>query len=93
MGLLFKTYNKKHQLHLYKEIWVMENKRQLDELLGMFKKEQAAKVKLTPIGNKFEIELNGLILDCKDTRDLKLKFAHLVDLKEKYQKTSSDKKK
>ena len=86
MGILFKTYNKKHQLHLYKEIWVMENKRQLDELLSLFPKEEAAKLKLTPIGNKFEIELNGLIMNCKDTRELKLQFSHLVDLKEKFQK-------
>ena len=71
----------------------MENKRQLDELLSLFPKEEAAKLKLTPVGNKFEIELNGLIMNCKDSKDLKMKFSHLVDLKEKFQKLSPQKQK
>jgi len=93
MGILFKTYNGKHQLHLYNEIWVMETKRQLEELIGMFSKDQASKLKLTPVGNKFEVELNAMIVDCRDSKDLKLKFGVLVDLKEKYQKVTSEKKK
>lgn len=93
MGILFKTYNKRHQLHLYKEVWVMGTKRQLDDLLSLFPKEQAAKLKITPVGNKFELELNGLIMDCKDSRDLKEKFSMLVDMKEKYQKIFPPKKK
>jgi len=86
MGILFKTYNKRHQLHLYNEIWVMDNKRHLEELLVLFPKEQASKLKITPVGNKLEIELNGLIMDCTDSKDLKAKFSQLVDLKEKFQK-------
>ncbi|MFH1276520.1 MAG: hypothetical protein ABIH82_05395 [Candidatus Woesearchaeota archaeon] len=92
MGILFKTYNKKHQLHLYKEVWVMENKRQLDEFLSLYTKEEASKLKITPVGNKFEVELNGLIMNCRDSTDLKKKFSILVDMKEKYQKIITIKK-
>ena len=42
---------------------------------------------------KFEVELNAMIVDCRDSKDLKLKFGVLVDLKEKYQKVTSEKKK
>ncbi|MBI2665433.1 hypothetical protein HYX12_02315 [Candidatus Woesearchaeota archaeon] len=66
MGVLFKTYNKKHQLHLYNEIWVMENKRQLEEVLSMFSPQEAAKVKVTPVGNKMEVALNAMIINCRD---------------------------
>jgi hypothetical protein len=91
MGILFKTYNKKHQLHLYNEIWVLQTKAQLNDLVGLFPKSEAAKLKINPIGTKIELELNGVILDCKDTKDLKAKFGHFVDLKEKFQKTTPKK--
>lgn len=88
MGLLFKTYNGKHQLHFYREVWVVKNKAQLDEVLGMFSKKEAAKVKVTPGEDSIELELNEVILDCKDISDLKVKFGQMVDLKVKYQKVT-----
>ncbi|MBU0459383.1 MAG: hypothetical protein KKH52_03385 [Nanoarchaeota archaeon] len=93
MGILFKTYNKKHQLHLYNEVWVFKSKQHLNDLLNLFPKQEAAKIKATPVGKNIEVELNGLIMDCRDTADLKMKFAHLVDLKEKFQKLVPVKKK
>ncbi len=93
MGILFKTYNKKHQLHLYHEVWVFQSKQHLNSLLNLFPKKEAAKIKAIPVGSKIEVELNGLIMDCKDTKDLKMKFSHLVDLKEKFQKIVPAKKK
>jgi len=86
MGIMFKTYNKKHQLHLYNEIWVLQTKQQLKELLELFSKQEAAKIKVNPVGKNIEVELNGLITDCRDVSDLKAKFGYLVDLKEKFQK-------
>ena len=86
MGILFKTYNKKHQLHLYNEVWVLQTKHQLEEILSFYPPQEAAKAKITPSGSNIELELNGLIMDCKDLADLKIKFGKLVDLKEKYQK-------
>ena len=83
---MFKTYNKKHQLHLYNEIWVLQTKQQLKELLELFSKQEAAKIKVNPVGKNIEVELNGLITDCRDVQDLKAKFGYLVDLKEKFQK-------
>jgi len=93
MGILFKTYNKKEQLHLYNEVWVIPSRHQLDELLEMFPKTEMSKIKINPVGNNIELEINGLIISCKDTKDLKQKFGHLVDLKEKFQKTTSEPKK
>ncbi len=83
---MFKTYNKKHQLHLYNEIWVLQTKQQLKELLDLFSKQEAAKIKVNPVGKNIEVELNALIIDCRDIQDLKAKFSYLVDLKEKFQK-------
>ncbi|MBI4983143.1 hypothetical protein HZC32_00660 [Candidatus Woesearchaeota archaeon] len=90
MGILFKTYNGKHQLHLYREVWVMKNKAQMEEILALFSKKELSKAKITPAENQIEIELNGLIVDCKDVADLKTKFALLVDLKTKYQKVTPE---
>ena len=92
MGILFKTYKGKHQLHLYKEVWKAENKRQLEEILSPFSKTEAAKAKVVPEGKYILIELNAIIIDCKNTLDLKQKFAYLVDLKAKYQQMQEAKK-
>ncbi|MBS3166356.1 hypothetical protein J4444_04495 [Candidatus Woesearchaeota archaeon] len=88
MGILFKTYNGRHQLHLYNEVWVLKNKQQLDEILGMFPKKELIKAKITPGDDHIELELNGLIMDCKNIADLKKKFGMMVDLKEEYQKVT-----
>ena len=93
MGIMFKTYNRKHQLHLYQEVWILPTKRQLEELLSFFPKPEIEKIKITPQGNAIEVELNGCIINCKDSVDLKAKFSYLVDLKEKYQKIMPQKKK
>jgi hypothetical protein len=86
MGILFKTYQKKHQLHVYNEVWQASGKEQLEEVMKMFPPEEMAKAKIKPFGDKIDIELNGLIVDCKDMADLKDKFGLLAELKEKYQK-------
>jgi hypothetical protein len=86
MGILFKTYNGKHQLHLYRETWVAKNKSQMDEILTLFSKKEMAKAVITPKDDAIEIELNGMIVDCKDLNDLKAKFGHLADQKAKFQK-------
>ncbi len=86
MGILFKTYNGRHQLQIYRETWVINSKHQLEEILKIFDKKEAAKAKLTPVGSSIELELNGLIIECKDNADLKKKFGTLVDLKEQFQK-------
>ena len=93
MGILFKTYNKKPQLHLYNEVWVLQSKHQLEELLSLFPKPEAAKIKVNPSGSAIEVELNALIISCRDSADLKAKFSYLVDLKEKFQKILPPKKK
>lgn len=86
MGILFKTYNRKHQLHLYSEVWILPGKQELQEIMSFFTANEAAKAKVTLTGEKMEVELNGLIMNCRDTNDLKKKFGMLVDLKERYQK-------
>ena len=86
MGILFKTYNKKHQLHICRELWVLQTKQQMNDLLNLFSKSEAAKIKINPVGKNIEMELNGVIVNCHDTKDLKVKFSHLVDLKERFQK-------
>lgn len=93
MGILYKTYNGKHQLHFYREVWVAKSKPELEDILNNFPKKEAAKAKITVVGKNMEIELNGLIMDCRDLPDLKFKFGHMVDLKVKYQKTTPAPKK
>ncbi len=92
MGILFKTYNGKHQLHIYREVWVAKNKKDMDEILALFSKKEVIKAKITPSDDKIEIELNGLIVDCKDVTDLKNKFALIVDMKAKFQKVTPEEK-
>ncbi|MBI4980190.1 hypothetical protein HZC30_01365 [Candidatus Woesearchaeota archaeon] len=86
MGILFKTYNSQHQLHVCREVWQVENKVQLEEALSIFPKKEVAKAKITPTEKAIEIELNTLIVPCRDLDDLKKKFGILADLKMKYQK-------
>ena len=45
MGILFKTYKGKHQLQIYREVWQMKQKAQLDEVLGLFAPKEAMKAK------------------------------------------------
>ncbi len=86
MGILFKIYNKKYQLHFYNEDWSLQTKHQLDEILALFEPQEAAKIKITPVDNKIELQLHGMFVDCKNKQDLLQKFALLVEMKEKYQK-------
>lgn len=88
MAIVFKTYNGRHQLHLMNEVWVLKSKQQLDELLALFPKQEMSKLHITPVGKDIEVEVKGVIIDCKDTKELKLKFGQFVDLKEKAQKKS-----
>ncbi|MFA6461988.1 MAG: hypothetical protein WCV90_07020 [Candidatus Woesearchaeota archaeon] len=90
MGILFKTYNGKHQLHIYREVWIAKTKKELDEILALFSKKEVVKAKITPTEDIIEIELNGLIVDCRDVTDLKNKFALIVDMKDKYQKVTPE---
>lgn len=93
MGILFKTYKGKHQLHVYREIWSVANKAQLDEILALFDKKELTKAKITPSDNNIEIEMNGLIINCRDLKDLKVKFGLVADMKAKFQKMSAEDKK
>ncbi len=86
MSIVFKTYNRKHQLHLYQETWVFTTKVQLDEVLGLFPKKEISKAEIKPVNETIEVTFNGLIMDCRDLADLKKKFGLLADLKERYQK-------
>mgnify|MGYP001591377838 CR=1 FL=1 len=86
MGILFKTYKGKHQLQIYREVWQVKQKAQLDDILMVLGKQEAVKVKITPHDKDIEIELNGLMINCQDLADLKKKFGLLADLKEKFQK-------
>mgnify|MGYP006863461155 FL=1 len=92
MGILFKTYQRRHQLHVYNEVWSVQDKAHLEEVLSMFKKEELLKAKIIPGANNIDIELNGLIIDCRNLSDLKKKFGQLAEIKEKYQKILPPKK-
>ena len=93
MGILFKTYQRRHQLHVYNELWSVPDKEHLEEVLSFFKKEELSKAKIVPGANSIDIELNGLIVDCRNLGDLKRKFGQLAEIKEKYQKILPPKKK
>ena len=86
MGLLFKTYNGKHQMHVCRETWVVNSKQQLDDVFKMFSKKETPKVVVRPVGDKIELEFADVIVDCGDIADVKVKFGLLADLKMKYQK-------
>ncbi len=86
MAIQFKIYNGRYQLHFYNEVWEVENKRQLDEILALFSPQEMAKVKIVPLDDKIELQLQALFLECRTVQDLKLKFSAVVDMKEKYQK-------
>ena len=64
----------------------MQSKIQLDDILRLLSKKEHAKVRLKPHESGIDVELNGVIIDCSDTRDLKDKFAMLADLKDRFQK-------
>ena len=93
MGILFKTYQRRHQLHVYNEVWSVSGKEQMEEVLKIFPPEEMAKAKITPSATTIDIELNGLIVNCRDMKDLKIKFGILAELKEKYQKILPEKSK
>ena len=88
MGILFKTYNGRHQLHICRESWVVPDKAELDNILRLFQKKELPKAKIVPKDDSIEIELNGLIVDCRDLNDLKRKFGMIVDLKSRFQKVT-----
>ena len=93
MGILFKTYQRKHQLHVCNETWQGPDKEHLEEILKLFRKEDLPKAKITPADNdKIELELNAMIVNCRDMRDLKFKFGILADMKQKFQKILPKKK-
>jgi hypothetical protein len=93
MGILFKTYQRRHQLHVYNEVWSVADKEHLEEVLSPFKKEELSKAKIIPGAHSIDVELNGLIVDCRSLSDLKRKFGILAEIKEKYQKILPPKKK
>jgi hypothetical protein len=93
MGILFKTYQRRHQLHVCNETWTLPDKKQLEEVLQMFRKEDLSKAKITPTATAIEIELNAMIVNCRNMADLKKKFGILAELKERYQKIIPQKKK
>lgn len=86
MGILFKTYNGKHQLHLYQEVWRFATKKELDDILKLFSPKELKKIKLKHEGNFIDVEFNGVIAECRDLKDLKDTFSMLAEMKEKYQK-------
>ena len=86
MGILFKTYNGKHQLHLYKEEWIFPTKENLDDFLKMIPKKSVANLVISQEEKGINVKMNGVIVDCRDLNDLKDKFGKLTDLKEEYQK-------
>ena len=86
MGILFKTYQGKHQLHVCRETWTAKNKAEMEEILKLFSKKEVVKAKITPVDNAIDLELNAMIIDCKNVEDLKHKFGVLAEMKEKYQK-------
>jgi len=93
MSILFKTYNRKHQLHIYNETWALPDKKYLDELLTFLSKDEATKVKVLPSETKIEIELNAIIINCAGLDDLKKKFGILAEMKERFQKVVIQKSK
>ena len=92
MGILFKTYNGKHQLHLYQENWRFATKKEVDDVLSLFSPLELKKIKMKNVGNFIELEFSGVIVECVDAKDLKHKFSLLADMKEKFQKMIVQKK-
>lgn len=86
MGILFKTYNGKHQLHLYQEVWRFATKKELDTVFALFSPQELKKIKVKHDGNFIELEFSGVIVECQDLKDLKQKFDMLAEMKEKFQK-------
>lgn len=64
----------------------MKTKTELTEVLSLFSKKEAQKARIIPQTNYIELELNQMIVECKDKADLKKKFELVVDYKDKFQK-------
>ncbi len=92
MGILFKIYNGKPQLHLYQEAWSFATKKELDEVLSLFSAPEMKKIKMKNVGNFIELEFSGVIVECTDMKDLKQKFGFLAEMKERFQKILPRKK-
>ncbi len=86
MSILFKTYNRKHQLHIYKETWRFAAKNDIDAVLSLLPHSEMKKIKMRNVDNFLELDLNGIIIECADLKELKHKFGLLADMKEKFQK-------
>lgn len=86
MAIQYKLYNRKYQLHFYNEVWVLQTKHQLDEILSLFAPQEMAKVKIIPLDDKIEIQLQAIFLECRTAQEIKQKFSLVVDMKDKYQK-------
>ena len=86
MAIQYKIYNRKYQLHFYNEVWELQTKHQLDEILSLFSPQEMAKVKIIPLDNKIEIQLQAIFLECRTSQELKQRFSLVVDMKDKYQK-------
>jgi|SRR3989338_1047028 len=86
MAIQFKLYNRKYQLHFYNEVWVLQTKHQLDEILSLFSPQEMAKVKIMPLDNNIEVQLHAIFLEGRTAQEIKQKFSLLVDMKDKYQK-------
>ena len=86
MAIQYKIYNRKYQLHFYNEVWELQTKHQLDEILSLFAPQEMAKVKIIPLDNKIEIHLQAIFLECRTAQELKQRFSLVVDMKDKYQK-------
>ena len=86
MAIQYKIYNRKYQLHFYNEVWELQTKHQLDEILSLFAPQEMAKVKIIPLDNKIEVQLQAIFLECRTAQELKQRFSLVVDMKDKYQK-------
>ncbi len=85
MAILFKTYNGKHQLHVYGETWNVESSQDLKDILNLFDPKNAKKAAIVPGDKIIELTLNEMIIDCKDQKDLNEKFKAISGFKIKYQ--------
>lgn len=90
MAIVFKTYNNRHQLHIYGENWKLKESSQLKELLAILGNRNAAKVSASTMMDGIEINLNEIIIDCPNTDQLKSYFSKLVDFKDTFQITKPE---
>src|SRR3989344_2905350 len=83
MAIQFKLYNRKYQLHFYNEVWVLQTKHQLDEILCLFSPQEMAKVKIIPLDNNIEVQLHAIFLEGRTAQEIKQKFSLLGEMKKK----------